>query len=254
MDKILEICCGEIGAVWAAKDGGATRIELCSGLEEGGVTPSIALIKAAVATGIPEVNVLIRHRPGDFIYSHEQVCMMQDDIREAVRAGATGVVIGALTPDGDIDTYSCQIMIETARSIASAVNLTDLNITFHRAFDVCRNPEESLEKVIELGCNCLLTSGLAPTAQEGIPMLRKLIDQAKSRIKIIAGAGVNPANAAKILSLSGVDGIHSTARRVCISQMEHRAKDVSFGEDRLITMPDLVKALADIAQSCYARL
>ncbi len=163
----LEICCGDLASVLAAKKGGAQRIELCSGLSEGGLTPSIGLIKAAVATGIPNINVLIRPRPGDFLYSTEELSLMEDDIKTAISAGATGIVIGVLTPDGDIDMNACERLIKAARDEARSLGRESLNITFHRAFDVSRDADKSLNDIILLGCDCLLTSGMAPTAEIG---------------------------------------------------------------------------------------
>lgn len=243
MNHILEICCGEIAAVEAAMEGGARRIELCSGLEEGGMTPSCALIRAAAATGMPEVNVLIRPRPGDFLYSECEVRIMEDDIRLALESGATGVAIGALTPDCDIDIPVCRRLVRAAIETAGRLRRPKPNITFHRAFDVCRDPCAALEDVIALGCDCLLTSGMEATAEKGIGMLRRLMEQAAGRIKIIAGAGVNPGNAAAILEQTGADGLHSTARSMTQSRMRHRAAGVTFGEDRLATSPDIVRKL-----------
>lgn len=240
----LEICCGDLASVWAAKEGGAKRIELCSGLSEGGLTPSIGLIKEAVNSGIPKINVLIRPRTGDFLYSDNEIALMESDIAAAIEAGATGVVIGALTPDGDIDTATCRRLINAARRDNDAIN-----VTFHRAFDLSRDPATSLEDVIVLGCNCLLTSGMAQSAVKGITMLKQLSTQANGRITIMAGAGVNPANAADIIAASGVTAIHSTARKPIPSKMKFRRLSVSMGTPGtneyapLSTSPDVVAAL-----------
>lgn len=243
MNHILEICCGEIAAVEAALEGGARRIELCSGLEEGGMTPSCALIREAAATGMPEINVLIRPRPGDFLFQEREVRIMEEDIRLALDSGATGVAIGALDADGDIDIATCRRLVSAAKETAARLRHPAPNITFHRAFDVCRDPRAALEDVIALGCDCLLTSGMETTAEKGIGMLRQLSEQASGRIKIIAGAGVHPGNAARIMEQTGVDGVHSTARRMMQSRMRYRAERVSFGEDRLVTSPDIVRKL-----------
>ena len=152
---ILEVCCGDIQSIYAAKTGGAHRIELCSALSEGGVTPSAGLIREAVSSGIPAVHILIRPRGGDFLYSEDEIRLMETDIRCAVSSGVDGVVIGALTSDGDIDMTTCRRLIETAG---------DCSVTFHRAFDLCRNPQKALEDIISLGCDRILTSGLARSA------------------------------------------------------------------------------------------
>ncbi|WP_304588712.1 copper homeostasis protein CutC [uncultured Duncaniella sp.] len=245
----LEICCGDLASVLAAKKGGAQRIELCSGLSEGGLTPSIGLIKAAVATGIPNINVLIRPRPGDFLYSTEELSLMEDDIKTAISAGATGIVIGVLTPDGDIDMNACERLIKAARDEARSLGRESLNITFHRAFDVSRDADKSLNDIILLGCDCLLTSGMAPTAVKGLPALQRLSRVASGRISIMAGSGVNPANARDIINATEVDSIHSTARKPIASRMLFRRPLVPMGAPGsdeyapLSTSPDVVAAL-----------
>lgn len=199
----LEVCCGDLQSVRAAIEGGAHRVELCEALELDGLTPSEAMMESAIGMGIP-VQVLIRVREGDFVYSKDEICKMQNDIRLARKLGAAGVVIGALMPDGSIDEEAIRCMMDETEG---------LSVTFHRAFDVCRKPEEALEKIISLGCHRLLTSGQAPTAEQGIPMLKKLIEQADGRIIIMPGAGVNPQNASRILEETGALEIHGSLRR-----------------------------------------
>lgn len=199
----LEVCCGDLQSVRAAIEGGAHRVELCEALELDGLTPSEAMMESAIGMGIP-VQVLIRVREGDFVYNKDEICKMRNDIRLARKLGAAGVVIGALMPDGSIDEEATRCMMDEAEG---------LSVTFHRAFDVCRKPEEALEKIISLGCHRLLTSGQAPTAEQGIPMLKKLIEQADGRIIIMPGAGVNPQNASRILEETGALEIHGSLRR-----------------------------------------
>ena len=199
----LEVCCGDLQSVRAAIEGGAHRVELCEALELDGLTPSEAMMEAAIGMGIP-VQVLIRVREGDFVYSKDEICKMRNDIRLARKLGAAGVVIGALMPDGSIDEEAIRCMMDEAEG---------LSVTFHRAFDVCRKPEEALEKIISLGCHRLLTSGQATTAELGIPMLKKLVEQADGRIIIMPGAGVNPQNASRILEETGALEIHGSLRR-----------------------------------------
>jgi copper homeostasis protein len=199
----LEVCCGDLQSVRAAIEGGAHRVELCEALELDGLTPSEAMMESAIGMGIP-VQVLIRVREGDFVYNKDEICKMRNDIRLARKLGAAGVVIGALMPDGSIDEEATRCMMDEAEG---------LSVTFHRAFDVCREPEEALEKIISLGCHRLLTSGQATTAELGIPMLKKLIEQADGRIIIMPGAGVNPQNASRILEETGALEIHGSLRR-----------------------------------------
>ena len=201
--KRLEICCGDLESVRAAIEGGAHRVELCSALELDGLTPSKETVESAMRMGIP-VHVLIRVREGDFVYNEEELCRMQHDIRLAKECGAAGVVVGALTADGSIDIEAMRFLLDEADG---------LSITFHRAFDVCKNTSRALEQIISLGCHRLLTSGQAPTAEQGIPLLKQLVEQAAGRIIIMPGAGVNPQNASKILAETGATEIHGSLRK-----------------------------------------
>ena len=198
----LEVCCGDLASVQAAKEGGAHRIELCEALELDGLTPSAALIEKAVQTGVP-VQVLIRSRAGDFVDTQPEINEMTASIQQAKSLGVNGVVIGALTPEGQIDKEAIRRLME---------NTEGLSITFHRAFDVCKNPQEALEDIIALGCHRLLTSGQAPSAAEGIPMLKELVEQSAGRLIIMPGAGVNPQNALHILNETGATEIHGSLR------------------------------------------
>lgn len=217
--KILEICCGSIESVIAAKEGGAQRIELCSALNEGGVTPSVGLMREARKVGIT-MNVLIRPRGGDFLYTDEEVRIMIEDIQMAREIGADGVVIGALTKEGDIDMNACRRMVASAG---------DMSITFHRAFDMVRDADKALEDVITLGCDRILTSGLMPTAAEGCKNLYHLIKKAAERIVIMPGSGVTSSNAKDILSFTGASEIHASARSSRQSDMEYRNPTVTMG-------------------------
>lgn len=217
---ILEICAGSVESAIAARDGGAQRIELCAALEVGGVTPSAGLIAEARKVEGLTLNVIIRPRGGDFLYDSHEVACMEEDIRTCRRLGADGVVIGALTAEGDIDTAACRRLIEAADG---------MSITFHRAFDMCRDPRKALEELIALGCHRVLTSGQLPTAEAGIPKLKELVQQADGRIIIMPGCGVNSGNAARILNSTGATEIHASARRNVGSGMQFRHSGVSMG-------------------------
>ena len=204
MEQIkLEVCCGDMQSVLAAKEGGADRIELCQALEVDGLTPSAEMMAEVIGLGIP-VQVLIRPREGDFVYDEAEVETMLKEIRLAKQLGANGVVIGALKSDGSIDE-------ETIRRLVSEA--TGLSITFHRAFDVCSQPAEALEQIVSLGCHRLLTSGQAPSAEQGIPLIKRLVEQSGGRLIIMPGAGVNKENARRILSETGAQEIHGSLRR-----------------------------------------
>lgn len=236
---MLEICAGSWDSVLAARDGGADRVELCSGLAEGGLTPSLGLIRAACRLDGLKVHVLIRPRGGDFLYTETEVALMEDDIRSAIDAGADGVVVGSLTPDGDVDT------LQLRRWVAAAGGR---NVTFHRAFDLCRQPEQALQDIADCGCNRLLTSGQADKAINGLPLLAQLVAQAGDRLSIMPGSGVNAANAVSILTATGAHELHASARRTVMSQMCFRHGGVSMGQPadeytRLETHPDEVRAI-----------
>ncbi len=202
-NRILEVCCADLQSVRAAVDGGAQRVELCQALELGGVTPSAGMIEYAVEAGV-RVHVLIRPRGGNFVYSSDEIRCMMRDIHMARILGASGVVIGTLTPQGDIDTTACGWLVQQAQG---------MSVTFHRAFDECRNPLRALEDVIGLGCHRLLTSGHAPSVTEGITLLRQLVEQAGSRITILPGCGISPENAGRILEQSGANELHGSLRK-----------------------------------------
>lgn len=217
---ILEICAGSVESAVAARDGGAQRIELCAALEVGGVTPSAGLIAEARKVEGLTLNVIIRPRGGDFLYNEYEAACMEQDIHTCKQLGVDGVVIGALTPDGDIDTVLCKRLIAAANG---------MSITFHRAFDMCRDPKKALEELIVMGCDRVLTSGQAATAEAGIPLLKELVQQAGRRIIIMPGCGVNSNNAAAILNATGTTEIHASARKSVGSGMIFRHSGVSMG-------------------------
>lgn len=201
---ILEVCAANVASARAAAEGGAQRIELCTALELDGLTPSEEEIREARGIEGLRVNVLIRSREGNFVYTPEEIATMVGQIETARRLGADGVVIGALTPEGDIDVEACRQMVEAAG---------EMEVTFHRAFDVCRQPRQALEEIIAMGCHRLLTSGQAAKAADGTALIRKLQEQAQGRIILMPGSGVTPDNAQRILAETGCREIHSSARR-----------------------------------------
>ena len=228
---LLEVCCGNPESVTAAVLGGARRIELCADLEVDGLTPPTAWIRdAKLRYPALRVHVLIRPRAGEFVYSQAEAEMMASQIEEALEAGADGIVIGALTPEGDVDLPMMERLVSLVESyhLADELLRSDLchaandshffpgparrvSITFHRAFDRCRRPFEALEQIIGLGCDRILTSGQEATAETGAAMLRELRRHARRRIGILPGGGVTPGNAARILAATGCTEIHASA-------------------------------------------
>ena len=201
MKRTLEVCTGNMASVIAAAEGGAERIELCTALALGGVTPTIGMMKW-IRQQYPQlkIQVLIRSREGNFVYDKADLEAMLTDIRESLPY-ADGIVCGALTADGDIDVKALKLMMETSE---------DKPFTFHRAFDRCRDPKQALEQIIEAGCARILTSGHQPSAEQGIPLLRELVQQAADRLIIMPGGGVTTKNARLIIDQTGCKEIHGS--------------------------------------------
>lgn len=217
----LEICCADIESVMAAKAGGADRIELCSSLETGGLTPSVGLIRETVEImGGEKVNVLIRPRGGDFVYSPLELTVMIRDIEAAIECGAQGIVTGSLTPEG---FTLLSPFWELRRRYPS------VTFTFHRAFDLTPDPFNTLEEIIRSGFDRILTSGQASDALVGAPLINRLVQRAAGRIDIMAGCGVTPANIRDIIRISGVKDIHASAKTAITSPRKNR--DVRMGTD-----------------------
>lgn len=199
----IEVCVDAVAGVRIARDGGADRVELCSALEVGGLTPSAGLIRAAVAIGLP-VHVLVRCRPGDFVFSEDEIAVMIDDVAAAAAAGAAGVVVGALTQDGGVDTSA------TGRLIAAAGSAST---TFHRAFDLTRDPFAAFGALRTLGVDRVLTSGQAASAPEGASLLAALVRRSGVEGPVIlAGGGVRPESVGALVAATGVTEVHFSAR------------------------------------------
>jgi len=196
---LLEVCIDDLAGLEAAVEGGADRIELCSALALGGLTPSAGLMEVAATFDIP-CNAMIRPRAGDFVYSEEEIDVMLADIVAARNAGLAGVVLGASLPDGRLDRF----VLET---LAKAAN--GLDLTLHRAFDLVPDFTEAVEIAVKLGFARILTSGGARTAIEGRQGLAQAVAAAKGRISIMPGSGVSADNAADLLAL-GVTELHAS--------------------------------------------
>jgi copper homeostasis protein len=203
VSAILEICVDDAAGVDAAVAGGADRIELCSALELGGLTPSAALLDHALRAGCP-IHMMIRPRAGGFVYDEDDLALMVEEIGGAVACGAAGVVVGALRPDGELDRTA----LGRFRDAAS-----DAAIVLHRAIDLVPNPVVAVGEAIALGYDKILSSGGALSAVEGMTTLAAMVAAAGDRISIIAGSGVRPENAARIIAGTGVREVHGSASR-----------------------------------------
>jgi copper homeostasis protein len=221
MNRIIEVCANSANSCFEAAAGGAARVELCSSIPEGGTTPSYGEIRMAqeIAPSI-DVNIIVRPRGGDFLYTENEVRSMLYDIEMAKSLKLHGVVVGCLTRDGNIDVKTLERLMGAAEH---------LSVTFHRAFDLCKEPFAGLEQIISCGCDRLLTSGQAPTAVEGIPLIRQLVNHALGRIIIMPGCGVRANNIARIQTETGASEFHTSARHTIDSLMQYRKEGVNMG-------------------------
>jgi copper homeostasis protein len=208
----LEVIAFDIQSCQMAADNGADRIELCANPHEGGTTPSYGMMKAARKSTQIQVFPIIRPRGGDFLYTAAEFEAMKEDIKAAQDIGCEGVVIGMLNENGSVDVERCQELVELANG---------MEVTFHRAFDRVNDALKSLEQIIVIGCKRILSSGLKPTAIEGIPILKTLVSQADGRIKIMPGSGVRSENIIQLAEETGAICFHSSARKSIESQMNY---------------------------------
>jgi len=221
---ILEIAANSVASALAAQEGGAGRVELCTALELGGLTPSHAQIALAREKLSIPLYVLIRPRAGDFLYSDLESETMCRDIEACAKTGCDGVVFGVLDANGHVDQPRCRSLMEATGN---------MGVTFHRAFDLTRDPLSALEDVIALGCERVLTSGAQVTAIEGAKLIRQLVELAAGRIAVMPGAGVSAGNVGELIALTGASEFHASAKRLHASQMKWQPpllKDMQDGE------------------------
>jgi copper homeostasis protein len=246
---LVEACVDTVESALAAQAGGAARVELCDDLVEGGTTPSAGTIAVARERLRIALVVLVRPRAGDFLYSDDEMAVMRRDIAVARELGADGVALGALTPEGDVDVERTRALIEAARP---------MRVTFHRAFDLTRDPRRAIEALEALGVDRVLTSGAAPTAVAGIPMLAWLVRRGRAPT-ILAGGGITGESAPRIVRETGVRELHVRAAARVNSAMRHRRGDITFGKphepseySRLVTDAARVRAIVEACGSPLA--
>lgn len=233
----IEICCDSYRSAMNAEEGGADRIELCDNLEMGGTTPSYGLIKQVMRNIKIPVHVLIRPRPGNFVYDEDEMAIMLEDIHICKDLGVNGVVVGILKDNLTVDLPRTKSLVDAAKPLTA---------TFHRAFDdVTGNLNLALEDVINTGCTRLLTCGGRgfENAEQGRENLRKLNDKAEGRIKIMPGAGIRPENVATIVKDAEVKEIHASVTEKVEDKHESR-----FGSPPRRTSKDRVHALAQVLE------
>jgi copper homeostasis protein len=239
---LLEICCGSIDDAIESEKGGADRVELCSALFLGGLTPSIGTIQEAKSRLKIPIIVMVRPRGGGFCYTDAEFATMERDTTAAIEAGADGIVFGILQPDGKIDRHRSQRICKL---------IGDKQAVFHRAFDVTPDPFAALDELIDCGIARILTSGQKDTVPQGIDMIRKLVERAGDRIEILPGGGIHPYRVREIAEKTGCKQIHLTAWKTAKDLSTHANPEVTFGgalhppEDRYqITDVNLVKEIA----------
>ncbi|QUM80973.1 copper homeostasis protein CutC [Moritella sp. 5] len=242
MTITIEVCVDNIESLQTAQQAGADRIELCSALALGGLTANAGFVQKSLDLATIPLYTIIRPRAGDFIYSEQEVDIMVSDIKFMKLLGIEGVVIGALTPEGDIDEVALKRLMAASR---------DISVTFHRAFDLCNDPKQALEILINAGCERVLTSGQQANAEQGCELIKELIIQADGRISIMPGAGVNPQNAENIIAITQAKELHLSGKTTRKSAMKPHST-VRMGTeqdaDSLITVT-CAKTISDIVSA-----
>jgi len=236
-ELVVELCVGSAADVHVAREAGADRAELCAGLVEGGITPSAGTIRAARAVEGIGLMVMVRPRGGDFLYSALERQVMADDVARAAELGADGVVFGLLHEDGTVDAEATGRLVALARP---------MQVCFHRAFDMTRDPVAALEALVSVGVDRVLTSGQQASAAAAVPLLRRLVEQAGDRITVMPGGGLVAGGLAAVVRGTGAREVHFAALATEDGPMRHRnprpfmgAGDVPGEYERTRTVPDL---------------
>ncbi|MBO6159393.1 MAG: copper homeostasis protein CutC [Firmicutes bacterium] len=228
---ILECCADSALSALAAERGGADRLELCQDLLIGGTTPPLSLYHQVRKQIRLPIHVLLRPRFGDFLYNDYELSQLEEDVRTFIEEGADGIVIGALTADGDLDMAALARLIDAAYSAHPATHSANqkIHITLHRAFDVCRDPFLALSQAKALGIQTILTSGQKKTALEGLSLLKELQEKAGSELTIMAGSGIDDAAIRQIASETSIRTFHLSGKESVPSKMRYRKEGVPMG-------------------------
>lgn len=235
----IEVCIDNLESLHYARHGGATRIELCSSLALGGLTPSLGFMKQAIKHAHIPVYAMIRPRQGDFLFSDDEIELMLEDIHAAKQAGLQGVVVGVLTAQSQINRDVLATLVKEAKG---------LGVTFHRAIDQCLEPFEALDTIMSAGCERVLTSGLKANALAGADTIARMVQHCGNHLSIMAGAGVTAENAAEIIAKSGIKEIHLSGKSTRPSHMINVARQAHMGsadiDDFLIPVTSAEKIAA----------
>jgi len=216
----IEVCANSLESALSAQKGGAHRVELCANLYEGGTTPSMGEISLARELLQIDLNVLIRPRGGDFLYSKNEIEIIKRDVVNCKKLGIDSIVIGFLNPDGSLDVNLTKEITELARP---------MTVTFHRAFDMCKDQKKALEELVEIGVDRILTSGAENKAIDGLALLNKLVKQAANRIIIMPGSGIRASNISEIIHKTGASEFHVSERQNISSKMAFKRDHIFMG-------------------------
>lgn len=220
MEKLLEICVDSVESALIAQEGGADRLEVCSNFVIGGTTPGVSQFKQIRRACDIKLNVLIRPRFGDFLYTEPEFFMIEEDIRMFRELGADGVVVGCLKPDGNLDTERMKKLRDCADG---------MHMTLHRAFDVCRDPWQALSEAISLNIDTILTSGQEADCIKGKKVIQELLKQAEDRIHILVGSGVNADVIRRLSDEIHATHFHMSGKEILQSGMKYRNERVNMG-------------------------
>lgn len=220
MEKLLEVCVDSVESALIAQEGGADRLEVCSNFVIGGTTPGVSQFKQIRRACDIKLNVLIRPRFGDFLYTEPEFFMIEEDIRMFRELGADGVVVGCLKPDGNLDTERMKKLRDCADG---------MHMTLHRAFDVCRDPWQTLSEAISLNIDTILTSGQEADCIKGKKVIQELLKQAEDRIHILVGSGVNADVIRKLSDEIHATHFHMSGKEILQSGMKYRNERVNMG-------------------------
>jgi copper homeostasis protein len=219
---LIEVCVEGVDGLVAAQNAGADRVELCASLLEGGLTPSLGIVKQALKVATIPFHVIVRPRGGDFLYSSLEFESMRSDVMALRDMGVAGVVVGCLTADGHIDETRTSALVAAARP---------MSVTCHRAFDMTRNIAKAVEALARCGIDRVLTSGQRATATEGMSNIRRTVELARGRFKVMACGGLDMTNIAEVRTWSGADELHFAALTNVRSPMAHVNDEVAMGND-----------------------
>ena len=234
----MEICVDSVVSALNAEAGGASRLELCANLVEGGTTPTSGLLRVVKRRVKIPVFAMVRPRGGDFAYTEDEFSVMEEDVRVLKSCGADGFVFGILTPSGGVDVERCSRLLELCRPFP---------VTFHRAFDMVKDPFESLEDILRITFDRVLTSGRCSTALGGMPLISQLVERAGTRAVIVPGGGINEENLETLLRGTRAKEFHCSARVTSVSKMEYRHVGVMMGSSY---QPDeFVLKVADVKRA-----